>query len=72
MGPCLIRRGSMSVPIFPGCVLTRIIPNATNQIVPHGALGRTAGGQSGGQSVDSRWTVNRQSVMARMLCLFEQ
>ena len=45
MGPRFIRRGLMCVPISPECVLTRTIPNATNQIVPHGALGRTTGGE---------------------------
>ena len=36
-GPRLIRRAAMAVPISPERVLTRTIPNATNQIVPHGA-----------------------------------
>ena len=61
-------RGSMAVPISPECVLTQTAPNATNQIVPHGAFGRTAGGQSGGQSVDSQRTVSDgQSVL--LICL---
>ena len=66
MLPRLIRRGSMFVPISFEFVSTQIVPNATHQIVPHGALGWTAGGQS----VRSR--VERVASLPALLALLVQ